>query len=218
MRKIDTSELPDDLEKYTLVKSRERTFHQKMSKALERTLGHCKELIAEQELLAISLKETAEKEGFVSGFQLFFSQLTVMLDEYGRLQAECFTRYRQALLDTVQSSLHEPVMVEHIIRRLQEKCGHQKVLKIIIPYGIQLPEGTDMSNYQFIDSNNITVQNENYSIRFPAEHLGEMWKGKADLELSSVNEKIEALVPDVLYRIGSELLEMSANKRIYHHE
>lgn len=218
MRKIKASELSNDLNNAVVIKRREWTHYRKMSDALERTLRHCQKISTEKESEAVALREASQKAGFAEGFRLFFEELAHMLDEYDRLQDQRFSQYRQKLLDAVQCSLRDPAIVELIIQRLKEQNGQQKVIRIIVPHGVELPMGNDSPNYHFVNSDNITLQNENDAIRFPAEHLHGGWRKKADDDLSSVHHKIHSLVPDIYSQIAKKLLELSTDRGNCHHE
>lgn len=171
MRTITLDQLPDDLHRLTVIKSSERTRHQRMAVALERTLNRCSEIHAEYEQQTVRLRENCERQAFQTGFALFFSQLVTLLDEYQRQQHKRQDAFRQQIATALRQSLHDPMIVERIIHHLQEKCGHQKALRIVIPRAVKLPDGTDTSNYLYTDDNHITVQNDMDAVRFPSETL-----------------------------------------------
>lgn len=205
MRTITTDSLPEDIDNLVVIKSGERTRHQQMTVALERTLTRCNEI----KLQAIKLRESYEKQGFEAGFRLFFDQLVTLIDNYQRLQHLWQTKFRHNVGEALKSSLHDPVIVNRIIHHLQEKCGHQKVLRIIIPTSVPLPEGADASNYQFTDNNHITVQNDMDAIRFPSESLCQQWLNHADEQVTSTDALITHLTSDVLREIASQLIGLS---------
>lgn len=220
MRTITNDELPQDWQKLTLVKSSERSRHRRMAAALERTLTRCSEINAEYESHTVAIRENSEKEGFAAGFELFFSQIIDMLDEYEKCQNARFNALRKNLNDALQSSLHDPVIVERIIHHLQEKCGHQKALRIIIPKEVPLPAGADASNYLFSDDNHITIQTDMDSIRFPGGALCREWLTHAENEILPMNHNIGTLIPELLQQLGNELLNLSEDKTMatYAHE
>ncbi|KFX17948.1 MULTISPECIES: hypothetical protein [Pectobacterium] len=205
MRTITKNELPKNLSKLTLIKSSERARYRRMVNALESTLRRCSEIHEEYESHTVKLRENCEKEGFSTGFHLFFSQLITMLDQYEKLQNLRMVNMREHLIVALKSSLHDPVIVERIIHHLQEKCGHQKDLKIVIPKIIPLPDGVDTSHYQFTDDNHITVQNETEAIRFPSESLCWEWIHYADNEIDSLNKKLNGVIPETLASIATKL-------------
>ncbi|WP_224718549.1 type III secretion protein [Pectobacterium versatile] len=209
MRTITKNELPQDLSKLTLIKSSERARYRRMANALERTLKRCSEIHEEYELHTVRLRENCEKNGFSTGFHLFFSQLIMMLEQYEKQQNSRMATMRENLITALKSSLHDPVIVERIIHHLQEKCGHQKDLKIVIPKIIPLPDGIDTSHYQFTDDNHITVQNETEAIRFPSESLCWEWIHYADNEIHTLNKKINSIIPDTLTSIAAQLILLS---------
>ncbi len=209
MRTITTDSLPEDLDNLVVVKSGERTRHQKMTIALERTLSRCTEIHAAYELQTIRLRESCEKQGFEAGFRLFFDQLVKLIDDYQRLQHQRQTQFHQQVGKALQSSLHDPTIVNRIIHHLQEKCGHQKALRIIIPTAVMLPEGADASNYLFTDDNHITVQNDMDAIRFPSESLCRQWLNHADEMVAPTEAAMNHLTPAVLREIASQLIGLS---------
>lgn len=209
MRTITIDELSEDLQRQVVIKSTERSRHQRMAVALERTLNRCSEIHAEYELQTVRLRENCEKEAFQAGFQLFFSQLMTLLDEYQRQQNKRQEVFRQQIATALNKSLHDPMIVERIIHHLQEQCGHQKALRIIIPRAVKLPDGVDTSNYQYTDDNHITVQNDMDAVRFPSESLCRTWLQQADEQIVSVNETINNLTPELLRDLAGKLIDMS---------
>ncbi len=209
MRTITIDELPEDLHRLVVVKSSERTRHQRMTAALERTLNRCSEIHAEYELRTVRLRENCEKQGFQTGFELFFSQLVTLLDEYQRQQHKRQEVFRQQIATALNNSLHDPIIVERIIHHLQEQCGHQKALRIVIPRAVKLPDGADISNYLYTDDNHITVQNDMDAVRFPSETLCRTWLQQADDKTADFNETISNLTPDMLRDLAGKLIAMS---------
>lgn len=209
MRTITIDELPEDLHRLTVIKSSERTRHQRMAVALERTLNRCSEIHAEYELQTVRLRENCERQAFQTGFELFFSQLVTLIDEYQRQQQKRQEVYRQQIATALNQSLHDPTIVERIIHHLQEQCGHQKALRIIIPRSVKLPEGADISNYLYTDDNHITVQNDMDAVRFPSETLCRTWLQQADEKTAGFNETINNLTPDMLRNLAGKLIAMS---------
>lgn len=209
MRTITIDELPEDLHRLTVIKSSERTRHQRMAVALERTLNRCSEIHAEYELQAVRLRENCERQAFQTGFELFFSQLVTLLDEYQRQQHKRQEVFRQQITTALNQSLHDPMIVERIIHHLQEQCGHQKALRIVIPRAVKLPDGADISNYLYTDDNHITVQNDMDAVRFPSETLCRTWLHQADQKTAGFNETIDNLTPDMLRNLAEKLIAMS---------
>ncbi|WP_439292271.1 MULTISPECIES: type III secretion protein [Rahnella] len=209
MRTITIDELPEDLHRLTVIKSSERTRHQRIAIALERTLNRCSEIHAEYELQTVRLRENLERQAFQTGFELFFSQLVTLLDEYQRQQQKRQEVFRQQIGTALNQSLHDPMIVERIIHHLQEQCGHQKALRIVIPRAVKLPEGADISNYLYTDDNHITVQNDMDAVRFPSETLCRTWLQQADEKTAGFNETINNLTPDMLRNLAGKLIAMS---------
>ncbi|WP_210523087.1 MULTISPECIES: type III secretion protein [Pantoea] len=209
MRTITIDELPEDLHRLTVIKSSERTRHQRIAVALERTLNRCSEIHAEYELQTVRLRENFERQAFQTGFELFFSQLVTLLDEYQRQQQKRQEVFRQQIGTALNQSLHDPMIVERIIHHLQEQCGHQKALRIVIPRAVKLPEGADISNYLYTDDNHITVQNDMDAVRFPSETLCRTWLQQADDKTAGFNETINKLTPDMLRNLAGKLIVMS---------
>ncbi|MFV8988104.1 type III secretion protein [Serratia fonticola] len=209
MRTITIDELPEDLHRLAVIKSSERTRHQRMAVALERTLNRCSEIHAEHELQTARLRENCERQAFQTGFELFFSQLVTLLDEYQRQQHNRQEVFLQQIATALNKSLHDPMIVERIIHHLQEQCGHQKALRIVIPRAVKLPDGADISNYLYTDDNHITVQNDMDAVRFPSEKLCRTWLQQADGKTVAFNETINNLTPDLLRNLAGKLIAMS---------
>ncbi|MEW5290498.1 type III secretion protein [Erwinia papayae] len=211
MRKIELSTLPPHPDSMTLIKSGERMQHKRMATALERTLSRCNEINAEYQQHTVLLRENSEKEGFAAGFELFFSQLLSMFDEYTQLQNARFAKFQHDLSTALKTSFYDPVIVDRIIHHLQEKIGHQKDLKIIIPHQVPLPDGVEISNYIFTHDDNITVQNDSAALRFPAEFLCNQWLNEARKGMHTASEKIHSLIPEKLEELGNKLIQLSQN-------
>lgn len=209
MRTIIIDKLPEDLHTLSVIKSSERTRHQRMTLALERTLNRCSEIHAEYELQTVKLRENSERQAFQTGFELFFSQLVTLLDEYQRQQLMRQEVFRQQIATALNQSLQDQMIVERIIHHLQEQCGHQKALRIIIPRAVKLPDGADVSNYMYTDDNHITVQNDIDAVRFPSETLCRTWLQQADEKTADFNETISNLTPDMLRNLAGKLIAMS---------
>jgi hypothetical protein len=209
MRTITIDALPEDLHRLVVIKSTERTRHQQMAIALERTLTRCSEMRAEYELQATELRENFERQGFQSGFELFFSQLVTLLDEYQRQQNKWQALFRQQIATALKQSLHDPLIVDRIIHHLQEQCGQQEALRIVIPREVELPDGADISNYLFIDDNHITVQSDIAAVRFPSDALCSTWLAQAAEQTIDLNQTINNLVPDMLRNLAEKLIAMS---------
>ncbi len=209
MRTITINELPEDLHQKVVIKSSERTRYRQMAVALERTLNHCSEIHAEYESETVRLRENCEREAFNAGFQLFFTQILTLLDEYQRQQVRRQVMFRQHIAKALNTSLCDPTIVERIIHHLQEQCGHQKALRIIIPRAVVLPESADNSNYQYTDDNHITVQNDMDAIRFPSDSLCRTWLEQAEDAIAPLSETINHLTPDLLRDLAEKLIAMS---------
>lgn len=209
MRTITTNELPEGLHRLSVIKSSERTRHQRMIMALERTLNRCSEINAEYESQMVKLRNISEKKGFQAGFDIFFSQLVTMFDEYQRLQHKWQKAFRHQIVTALTTSLQDPMIVERIIHHLQEQCGHQKALRIVIPRQVKLPAGANTSNYLYTDDNHITVQNDMDVIRFPSESFCCAMLQQADEKTVDFNETIKNLTPNLLRDLAGKLITMS---------
>lgn len=207
MRIINSGQLPPNYRNSTLIKSVYLKRHYQMSLALERTLAHCSKIHAEYESNTVKVRKSAEQEGFSTGFRLFFHQLIAMLEKYEKCQNDRFTELQQSMIIQIKESLTDPVIVERVVHHLQEKCGHQKPLRIIIPKAVRFPAGADISNYQFCDDNDITIQNDADSIRFPTDSLCQQWISHADDKLVPTQNHIVMLAPELCDDIIKQLID-----------
>ncbi|SFN66102.1 hypothetical protein SAMN05216516_11332 [Izhakiella capsodis] len=209
MRTITIDKLPQDLHHQVIIKTGERTRYQRMAQALERTLSRCREINAENELQIIDLRKKCEKQGFEAGFQLFFSQLVTMIDEYQQKQNQRQEQFQQHVIKAINKSLNDPIIVNRIIHQLQEQCGLQKPLYITIPSSVKLPDGADTLNYQYTDDNHITVESDKDVIRFPSDSLCQQWLQHAEENVISLDDAIKSLSAEVLRDIARKLTDMS---------
>jgi len=202
---ISKSELPENYHSAKIIRSAERSQCQRMASALERTLKRCNEMYAEYEAHTITLRKQSQKEGFTQGFELFFSQLFIFLEEYEKRQNSRLEGLRESIINSVKSSFHDSVIVDRILHHLHEQCGHQKPLRIIIPKQVKLPEGADLSSYTFSDDSHITLQNDRDSIRFPSSAICQEWLDSADKVTIARTEDINELLPRLLSDISNKI-------------
>jgi len=209
MRTITNEHLPPNLHNITVIKFSERNRKHRMSLALERTLSRCSEIRAENELYVTQLRDKAEKDGFHSGFQLFFSELVAMLESYENSQNILMANYRQYLTDALKDALLDPQIIEKIIQHLSEKSIGHKVLTIILPQGVEFPVKNSSINYQFSDENHITIKNDFEAIRFPSESLCTQWLRHADEKIEPLTKSLSALSPLLLRDMADKLIALS---------
>lgn len=214
MRIITSKELPADIYGDVLIKSSQVTYYRRLSSALERTLSQCSDIHFEFESQKNELQENCKKEGYATGLQLFFSQLTKMLDDYEQLYNSRMDTFRSLMIEAVGTSFDDPVIVERIIYHIKRICSQQSMHKVIIPRTVQLPDGADTSNYLFTDSSHITIQGDKDAIRFQSTPLCQQWLEQAALEMTEINENIYKIIPDVLYDIGHRLISLSNEKNL----
>lgn len=211
MRIINNIQLPPDLNDLIVIKSNEKTGYHKMHMALERTLSKCSEIRLENELYVAQLRDKAEKDGFHSGFQLFFSELLTMLDNYENIQSIRMANYRLHLLDAVKEAFLDPIIVERIISYLSEKSIGRNMLTVILPRAVKLSAELSNIKYQFTEEDHITVQNDLESIRFPIQSICSQWLKQADENTDALNSKLNTLGPNLLRGIAEKLMSISEN-------
>lgn len=209
MRIITIDKLPNNLHHQVVIKSGERTLHQRMARALERTLNRCSEIHADYELQAERLRKNSEREGFMVGFKLFFAEIVKLLEEHQNLQQQRDAQFRQHMMDALRASLHDSVVVERIIHCMQAHNYHQKAIRIIIPAGIKLSDNADAPNVEYTENNHITVQNETDALRFPGEALCCQWRQHAEQNIVPADTVINRLTPDLLRDIAGQLIVIS---------
>ncbi|MEH4929669.1 type III secretion protein [Enterobacter cloacae] len=218
MRVITIDTLPEDWNQLTVIKSAEKTRYMQISKALERTLSRCSEINKENELEVVKLRDNAEKMGFLSGFQLFISNLLIFIKEYKNLQDNQQSLFREQIATAISASLHDPMIVEYIINLLKEHSGTEQVQSIFIPRTIKLPESIDITEYQYTDDNHITVQYGAKALRFPCDSLCHDWLERADNNLIATTSTIDNLTPDLLRELAGTLIAMSHQSPTTHAE
>lgn len=207
MRMISKNNLPPNYHLHDVIKGKERDHYQRMAASLERTLARCNEMYAEYESHTIVLRENSQKEGFTHGFNSFFSQLVLFLEDYENKQNLRLATFRSKLLNSIKDSFNDTVIVERIIHDLQVQCGQQKPLRIIIPKAVRLPDGIDRSNYILSDDSHITIQNDMDSIRFPIDSVCQQWMTESDNEIYSLTQDIDKLIPSFMKNLNQKLSE-----------
>jgi len=204
MRMISKNNLPAYYHQYSVIKCKEREHYQRMTASLERTLARCNEMYAEYESQTVILRENSQKEGFLVGFELFFSQLIHFLNDYEKRQNARLTVLRTTLLNSIKESFNDTVIVERIIHNLQVQCGQQKPLRIIIPKSVRLPDGIDSSSYTLSDDSHITIQNDMDSIRFPIDSICQQWITESDNKIYPLSQEIKELIPIFMNKISQK--------------
>ncbi|CCG87057.1 hypothetical protein [Erwinia piriflorinigrans] len=214
MRLITSEELPAETHADVLIKLSQITRYRRLSSALERTLCQCSDIHFEFESRKDELQENYKKEGYATGLQLFFSQLTIMLDDYEQQYNLRMDTFKSLMIEAVSTSFDDPVIVERIVYHMKRICSQQNMHKVIIPQTVKLPAGADKSNYLFTDSSHITIQGEKDAIRFQSTPLCQQWLEQAALEMTEINDSIHKIIPDVLYGIGHKLISLSNQKNL----
>ncbi|CAO96961.1 hypothetical protein [Erwinia tasmaniensis] len=209
MRKITENELPTDSYSNILIKSSLVSRYQRLSSALERTLIHCNQIHLEYESRKDELQERYQKEGYTAGLQLIFSQLTMMLDDYEQQHSTRIEKLKSLINDAVRTSFDDPVIVERIIYHIKRICKQQNIRKIIVPRTVQFKDDADLSDYIFTDGSDITLQGDKEAVRFQSTSLCQQWLEQAAVEMSSIDENINKIVPDFLYEMGQKLITLS---------
>ena len=211
MRVIPLSDLPPESQQLSVIHFKERSRYKRLATALERTLTSCSEMHAEYESHTLTLRENSQKEGFIAGFELFITQLIHFFDDYEKQQNKRLSTLRTTVLNSIKGSFHDTVIVERIIHNLQVQCNQQKPLQIIIPRAVKLPQNIDNSNYIFSDDNNITIQNNMDSIRFPIDSVCQKWLMQADKATSPLSQEMAKLVPKLLLTIINNVTQHNEN-------
>ncbi|ADP12400.1 conserved uncharacterized protein [Erwinia sp. Ejp617] len=213
MRFISSKELPNGIYGNILIKSTLITRHRNMASALERTLSHCNKIRIECESRLIETRENCEKEGYSSGLQLFFTQLMNMLDDYEVQQNTRMASFEQSVIDAVQKSFDDMVIVERIIHHIKINCCQQNIKKIIVPRTVQLPDSVEMPNYQYTDDKHITVESEKEAIRFQSAPLCRQWLIHAENKMANINKDISKIIPDIFIDMGMTLVKLGEENR-----
>lgn len=205
MRILSKNELPENYKDLKIIKSHDRDRCVKMNTLLERTLSRCNDMYAEYQLETNLLRENCQREGFSSGFDMFFSQLLQFIEQYSDLQNARLETLKESLTQSIKSSFNDTMIVERILHHLHEKCGQIKPLKIILPSNIRLSGHIDHSNFIFSNEENITLQTERDSIRFPISLICQQWMDKAESNIAIQDEYLEELVPQLLNNINKKI-------------
>lgn len=209
MRKITENELPTHTYSNVLIKSSLVSRYQRLSLALERTLIHCNEIYLEYESRKDELRERYKKEGYTAGLQLFFSQLTTMLDDFELQHNTRIETLNTLVSEAVRTSFDDPVIVERVIYHIKRICSQQNVKKIIVPRTVQFKDNADLSDYILTDGSDITLQGDKEAVRFQSTSLCQQWLEQAAVEISSIDASIYQIVPDFLYEMGHKLIILS---------
>ncbi|MBS0846910.1 type III secretion protein [Citrobacter sp. JGM124] len=201
MRVIPISDLPPDHHNLSVIHFKERDRNKRLATALERTLASCSKMHKEYESRTLVLRENSQKEGFISGVEMFMTQLIHFINSYEKLQNARLEALRTSIMNSIKNSFHDTVIVERIIHNLQVQCNQQKPLRIIIPKRVKIPDNIDYSSYIFSEDSNITIQNDMDSIRFPIDSVCQKWMTHADNEIYIFNKDISELIPEMISKI-----------------
>lgn len=198
MRIIPKDHLPDNFQDTTIIKKSTRNRCIKMHSILEKTLSRCNEMYSEYQSHTVQLRDRCQKEGFSLGFEIFFSQLLQFIDQYTSLQEARIKNLQESMHQSIKSSFDDTVIIERILHHLQEKCGQLKPLRVILPHTVKLDAHIDASNFTFSTEENITVQTDLDSIRFPISSIYQKWLDESIQSVDLQSEYLQELLPHLL--------------------
>ncbi|MFT8211954.1 MAG: type III secretion protein [Symbiopectobacterium sp.] len=201
MRTVSLAELPEDCRNLVLIKSDTRKRLCRSQDAIEHTLRRCQEIHDEQKRASAEVKKQQEREGFSTGFQLFFTTILSMLNDYEALQHERWTKQRQHLQEALTQTLHDPVIVEYAIMQLKEHCNYSDSMTLILPDALPVPDLMPHITYLSTQENHITLQCGTRALRFPIEAPCQQWMAQADTATQELTLQLNALTPATLQDI-----------------
>ncbi|WKX25767.1 type III secretion protein [Tatumella ptyseos] len=209
MRTIKSDQLPDDVKHLNIVKAKERTRYLKLAKALERTMVRCCEIRTAAESETRQMRDEYERQGFETGFQLFFSQIVSLLSDYHHHHQHQQQQFREQVNHSIRETLQDATIVQLIIDQLQKKCGVQPPLNVVIPATVKLPNESPFTTYLYTDDNHISVQNSEGILRFPSEALCRQWLIQAESAIAPLDAEVNRLAPEAIHTIIEQLKRLS---------
>ncbi len=209
MRTVSLAELPENYRDQVLIKADMRKRHHRSQDAIEHTLRRCKEIHDEQNRVSAEVKKQKEREGFSIGFHLFFTTILSTLNSYEALQSERRSEQRRHLQEALTHTLHDPVIVEYVIKQLHECCNFSETLTLILPDGLSLPTQLPHMTCLTTQENHITLQCGTCALRFPIESLCQQWMTQADNKMHDVTHQLNALIPATLQDIIKTLQQVT---------
>lgn len=205
MRTVSLAELPEECRNSVLITAKNRKQHYRFfHNAIEHSLRRCHEIHNEQMRAADEIKKQKEKEGFSTGFKLFFTTMLSILNDYETLQHKRWTEQRQHLQNAITQTLHDPIIVEYLVTQLNAHCRHSDTMTLILPEGVAVPDISPQSLHLTClttHENHITLQCGSHALRFPAETLFQQWMAQADNETQTFTQQLNALTPAMLQEI-----------------
>lgn len=201
MRTISLAELPDECRDSVLITAKNRKQQCRSQNAIEHILRRCHEIHDEQKQASEEIKKQKEKEGFSTGFKLFFTTMLSMLNDYETLQHKRWTEQRQLLRKALTQTLHDPIIVEYVVTQLNAHCSHNDAMTLILPDGVAVPEISPHVTCLTTHENHITLQCGSHALRFPVEALCQQWMAQADSETQALTQQLNALTPAMLQEI-----------------
>lgn len=201
MRTVSLAKLPEECRDSVLITAKNRKQHYRSHNAIEHALRRCHEIHDEQMRAADEIKQQKEKEGFSTGFKLFFTTLLSILNDYETLQHQRWTVQRQHLQNAMTQTLHDPIIVEYLVTQLKAHCRPSDAMTLIIPEGVAVPDISPHLTCLTTHENHITLQCGSHAIRFPAETLCQQWMAQADNETQTFTQQLNALTPATLQEI-----------------
>ncbi|WP_291973760.1 hypothetical protein [Candidatus Symbiopectobacterium sp.] len=201
MRTISLAELPEECRDSVLIAAKNRKQQFRSQNAIEHTLRRCHEIHDEQKRAADEIKKQKEKEGFSTGFKLFFTTVLAMLNDYETLQHKRWTEQRRHLQKALAKTLHDPIVVEYVVTQLNAHCRHSDAMTLILPDGVAISDVSPHLTCLTTHENHITLQCGLYALRFPAETLCQQSMAQADNETQTFTRQMNALTPATLQEI-----------------
>lgn len=214
MRTVSLAELPEECRDSVLITARNRKQQSRSHNAIEHTLHRCHEIHDEQKRAADEIKKQKEKEGFSTGFKLFFTTILSMLNDVETLQQQRWTEQRHHLQKAMIQTLHDPVIVEYLVTQLNAHCRHSDAMTLILPEGVAVPDISPHLTCLTTHENHITLQCGSHALRFPAETLCQQWMAQADNDTQSLTQQLNGLTQATLQEI-IETLEQAISPTPY---
>lgn len=214
MRTISLAELPEECRSSVLITAKNRKQQYRSQNAIEHTLRRCHEIQDELKREADEIKKQKEKEGFSTGFKLFFTTMLSILNDYETLQHERWTEQRHHLQKALTETLHDPIIVEYIVTQLNGHCRHSDTMTLILPEGVAVPDLSPHLTCLTTHENHITLQCGSHALRFPTETLCQQWMTQADNETQTFTRQLNALTPATLQEI-IETLQQAISTTTY---
>lgn len=211
MRKICSSELPENYANVTLIKSRARSSHYQRIVAVQKTLEHCRGIRSEFESELDELKVKSRRDGFSAGFEIFLDQFISIINLYNKRRKDIFLSHKKYFMMQLENLLFDPDVVKVVISKIQNEFHEQEDNEFLFVFPEKFRSVfSGEINCLFVDGLDITLKNRSEIIRFPYDDICEKIRESMDCNMLNMFDKLNDSFIDTIDCIITKLKKIKS--------